>query len=244
MAMQKIDIATTDGVCPSYVFAPPGDGAGKRGVLCFMDGLGIRPAMLEVGERIAALGYWVLLPDLFYRAGAYEPMDPVKVFGDPEQRKRLFEKFFPHASAAKIMSDTPAFLAALARYAPGPVGTTGYCMGGRMSFCAAGHFGAQIAVSAAFHPSGLATEAADSPHLLAPQIAARVYVGGASDDAGFDPAQQQRLVAALTAANVRHALEVYPAKHGWVFRDTPVFDEACRERHYATLQALFAEALG
>ena len=86
--MNKIDIETRDGVCPSYVFEPR-DGGPWPAVLVFMDGVGIRPAMLEMGERIAAEGYLVLLPDLFYRAGPYEPMDPHAVFADPEKRKEL-----------------------------------------------------------------------------------------------------------------------------------------------------------
>src|SRR5579864_8759052 len=107
--MRRVEITTNDGMCPSYAYRPAGSGRWPA-VLVFMDGLGIRPAMLEVGERLATHGYFVLLPDLFYRAGPYEPMDPRIVFGDPEQRKILREKFFAHASQAKIMSDTGAFL--------------------------------------------------------------------------------------------------------------------------------------
>ena len=73
--MTKIDIQTRDGLCPAYVYRPAGKGPWP-GVLVFMDGLAIRPAMLELGERLATYGYFVLLPDLFYRSGPYEPMDP------------------------------------------------------------------------------------------------------------------------------------------------------------------------
>src|SRR5205807_7361614 len=134
-----IEIATKDGVCPSYVFHPTGSGPWP-GVLVFMDGIGIRPAILEVGERLATHGYYVLLPDLFYRAGPYEPMDAKSIFSDPERIKALREKFFAHASAPQIMSDTRAFLdylAAQPNVKPGRIGTTGYCMGGMMSLVAA-----------------------------------------------------------------------------------------------------------
>src|SRR2546427_5157472 len=105
----KITINTRDGACPAYVYRPDGNGLWPA-VLVFMDGLGIRPAMLEIGERLATHGYFVLLPDLFYRAGPYEPMDAKTVFTDPEKRKVLMEKFFAVATTANIMSDTKAFL--------------------------------------------------------------------------------------------------------------------------------------
>src|SRR5579871_5132851 len=111
--MSRVDIETRDGTCPSYVYRPAA-GAPWPAVLVYMDGLAIRPAMLEIGERLATHGYFVLLPDLFYRSGPYEPMDPHKVFSDPEKRKVLVEKFFALATQANIMSDTRSFLEYLA----------------------------------------------------------------------------------------------------------------------------------
>src|SRR6202047_960822 len=106
--MNRIDITTQSGTCPSYVYRPAGRGPWPA-VLVFMDGLGIRPAMLEVGERLATSCYFVLLPDLSYRSGPYEPMDPHAVFTDPEKRKVLMEKFLALATPASIMSDTVAW---------------------------------------------------------------------------------------------------------------------------------------
>ncbi|MGD0675795.1 MAG: dienelactone hydrolase family protein [Polyangiaceae bacterium] len=239
--MSQVEIKTRDGTCPAYVYRPSGSGPWPA-VLVFMDGLGIRPAMLEVGARIATGGYFVLLPDLFYRSGPYEPMDPRSVFSDPEKRKVLMEKFFAHATPPHIMSDTGAFLDYLAAEAdvkPGRVGTTGYCMGGFMSLTAAGTYPDRIAATASYHGGRLATDAPDSPHLLAPKIQSRVYVAGASEDASFTEEMKAKLEGALTQAGVDHAIETYPAKHGWVFRDTPVYDAAAAERHWQTLFALF-----
>jgi carboxymethylenebutenolidase len=238
--MSKIEIKTRDGICPSYVYRPVGSGPWP-GVLVFMDGLGIRPAMLEVGERLATHGYFVLLPDLFYRSGAYEPMDPHTIFTDPEKRKVLMERFFAHATQGNIMSDTGAFLDHLAAQPdvkPGGVGTTGYCMGGLMSLAAAGTYPDRIVAAASYHGGRLATDAPDSPHLLAPKIKGRVYVAGAIEDASFPDEMKARLEEALTKAGVDHAIETYPAKHGWVFRDTPVYDAAASERHWQSLVAL------
>lgn len=246
LAMERIAIQTRDGSCPSYVFRPSTAGPWP-GVLVYMDGIGIRPAMLEVGERIAAHGFFVLLPDLFYRVGPYEPMDPKKIFSNPDSRKVLVEKFFPSATSANVMSDTKAFLdfiAAQPDVKPGLVGTTGYCLGGRMSLIAGGTYPARIAATASYHGGRLATDEPDSPHLLASKMKSRVYIAGAIEDTSFDDAQKARLEDALTKAGVDHRIETYPAKHGWVFRDTPVFDSAQSDRHYETLFALLEAKLG
>ncbi len=243
--MARIEIATKDGTCPSYVYRPAGSGPWPT-VLVFMDGLGIRPAMLEIGERLANHGYFVLLPDLFYRSGAYAPMDPRTVFADPEQRKILMEKFFAQATPANIMADTRAFLDYLAAQPDAKaarIGTTGYCMGGLMSLTAAGTYPDRIAAAASYHGGRLATEAPDSPHRLAPNIKARIYIAGAIDDASFPDDMKERLEKALTDAAVDHRIETYPAKHGWVLRDTPVYDAAAAERHWQTMLALFDETL-
>ena len=243
--MNKIGIRTRDGICPSYVYRPAGSGPWP-GVLVFMDGIGIRPAMLELGERLAGHGYYVLLPDLFYRSGPYEPMNPHTVFSDPAQRKTLMEKFFALATQANIMSDTRAFLdylAAQPEVQAGGVGITGYCMGGLMSLTAAGTYPAEIVAAASYHGSRLATDAPESPHRLAPRIKARVYVAGAIEDQSFPDDMKQKLEQALTDAGVDHRIETYPARHGWVFRDTPVYDADAAERHWQTLLALFEGTL-
>jgi carboxymethylenebutenolidase len=243
--MTQIEIKTRDGICPSYTFRPNGAGPWP-GVLVFMDGIGIRPAMLELGARLATYGYFVLLPDFFYRSGPYEPMNARTVFTDPETRKVLTEKFFALATQANIMSDTRAFLDHLAAerdVKPGGVGTTGYCMGGLMSLTAAGTYPDRILAAASYHGARLATDSPDSPHFLAPKMKARVYVAGAIEDASFPDEMKALLEEALTKAGVDHAIETYPARHGWVLRDTPVHDAAAAERHWQTLVALLDATL-
>ncbi|NVB80979.1 MAG: dienelactone hydrolase family protein [Kofleriaceae bacterium] len=244
MAHDKIEIATDDGTCDAHVFTPSGEGPWP-GVLFYMDGVGIRPALFEIGERLASAGYYVLLPNLFYRAGGeYVAPDPVKLFTDPEVRAHWTKTYFSTATAPNLMRDTRAFLAHLGERAPGKVGTTGYCLGGRMSFLAAATYPDRIAAAAAFHPGGLVTDAPDSPHLLATQIRAKVYVGGATDDAGFTAEQQAQLDRALAEAGVEHEVVTYAAKHGWVPSDTPVHDAAQTERHWTAMLDLFARTLG
>jgi len=243
--MSQIDIETRDGLCPSYVYRPAGSGPWPA-VLVYMDGIGIRPAMLEVGERLATYGYFVLLPDLFYRSGPYAPMNPAEMFSDPEKRKVLMEKYFALATQANIMADTKAFLDYLAAQpdvTPGGIGTTGYCMGGLMSLTAAGTYPEEIVAAASYHGGRLATDDPGSPHLLAPKMNARVYVAGAIEDPSFTDEMKARLEDALTRAGVHHKIETYPAKHGWVFRDTSVYDAAAAERHWQSLTGLFDATL-
>jgi carboxymethylenebutenolidase len=209
-----------------------------------MDGLGVRPALFEMAERLAAGGYFVVLPDLYYRIGIAAP--GVKLFTDPELRAQWSKSVLPTVSIANVMRDMPAFFEYLdgqPAVPEGRYGTTGYCLGGRLSLAAAGHYPDRIAAAASYHGGGLATDAPDSPHLLAPRIKARVYVAGAIEDPGFDDAQKQRLEDALTAAHVEHTVETYPARHGWVPSDTPVHDPIQAERHWETLFDLLDRTL-
>ncbi|HEY5711980.1 MAG TPA: dienelactone hydrolase family protein [Allosphingosinicella sp.] len=243
--MEKIEIHTRDGICPAWVHRPSGAGPWPA-VLMFMDGPGIRPAVQEMAARLAGGGFFVLLPDLFYRSGAYAPVDPRTLFADPALLAAHREKYFAPAPAAKIMSDTAAFLEYLAAapgVRPGPVGITGYCMGGRLALVAAGTFPDRIAVAASFHGGGLATDAPDSPHLLAPRMKAKIFVAGAIEDANFTDAMKARLEAALTGAGVDHKVETWPARHGWVPRDTPAYDPAEAEHHWCTLVPLMDRVL-
>lgn len=243
--MSRIEIQTPDGLCPSYLYRPTGAGPWPA-VLVFMDGLGIRPAMLHIGERLATHGYFALLPDLYYRAGPYPPMNPKAVLSDAGMRNALKDKFFAVATSPNIMSDTRAFLDYLTAQRDVKregVGITGYCMGGRLALIAAGTYPETIVAAASYHGGRLANEDSDSPHLLAPRMKARVYVGGAIEDPSFPGDMQQRLEKALTDAGVDHEIETYPARHGWVFSDFPVYDATASERHWQTMLALFAAKL-
>src|SRR5438132_9055667 len=105
------------------------------------------------------------------------------------------------------MRDTRAFLATLdgdRRVRPAKIGTAGYCMGGRFSLSAAGRFPDRIAAAASYHGGNLANDAPDSPHLLAANMKARIYVAGATGDASFPEEQKARLGQALAAAGVEH----------------------------------------
>ena len=236
MTATHIEIETRDGICPATFY---GD-AGAPGVLVYIDGIGMRPSMHAIAKRIAAQGYRVLLPDLFYRLGAYTAPEPKAFFSDPTVRSAWFANMKEVASPEKVMSDTAAFLDKL----KGPVAVTGYCMGGRMAYIAAATYADRIAAAAAYHPGGLVTDAADSPHLLAAKIRGKIYLGRAVEDAGFTDEHQRALEKALSDAGVDHVIEQYPARHGWVPDDTPVHDAKACARHDETLFALLKDTLG
>jgi carboxymethylenebutenolidase len=242
---ETLHVRTDDGVCPTHVFTPA-NGTDLPAIIMFMDAYGIRPAMFELADTLANAGYCVALPDLFYRSG-WTAKDAERLFEIPEKRAHFMNVILPTMSAEKIMSDMPAWMSAL-RDRPDVrdcgIGTTGYCLGGRLSLTAAGTFPDDVAAAASYHGGGLATDAPDSPHKLAPRIKARVYVAGAIEDRSFDDAQKQRLEDALTAAHVRHKIETYNARHGWVPSDTPVHDEAATQKHWRTTFELFAETFG
>ena len=243
MPTESVSIPTRDGTCPARLFRPDGTGPWP-GVLLYMDGIGIRPAIHEIGEQLATHGYVVLVPDLYYRSGPYAPMNAKTVFSNPEERKVLGEKFMSAATVPNVMHDTRYYLDYLESRPDvrrGGVATTGYCMGGLMSLSAAGHYPDRIVAAASYHGGRLASDAPESPHRLAPKIRARVYVAGAIEDPSFPDDMKARLDAALTAAGVRHTIETYPAKHGFVPRDTLAADDAARARHWNTLTHLLSE---
>jgi carboxymethylenebutenolidase len=243
LSHETIQIRTEDGVCPTHVFLPTGRDRAPA-VIVFMDAFGIRPAMFEIAERLASGGafggYYVILPDLYYRSG-WTARDAEGLFSIPEKRDYWSRNIQPTVSAANIMRDMPAWIRH-SQEAPGAeagkIGTTGYCLGGRLSITAAGTFPDYVAAAASYHGGGLATDAPDSPHLLAPAMKARVYVAGAIEDRGFDDVQKQRLEDALTEAHVDHIVETYNARHGWVPSDTQAHDPEAAEKHWRTLFAL------
>ena len=241
MSRTEISLPTPDGDARAFTFAPPGAGPWP-GVIFIMDAPAIRPALFDMCERIAAHGYFVLLPDMFWRAGAYPPIDIAAVFKDEAARRTTLGPLMASTDPDKAMRDIGACLAYLAakpQVKDDRVGITGYCMGGGLALRAAGLFPDRVAAAAAFHGGRLATDAPDSPHLLAPKIKAKILVAGADEDAGFPREQADRLKAALDAAGVDNEVTIYEgARHGYAPADMPVYDRDASERHFRDLFAL------
>ncbi|WP_405876166.1 MULTISPECIES: dienelactone hydrolase family protein [unclassified Streptomyces] len=235
-----VDVTTEDGVADAYLVHPD-DGLPHPGVLLYQDAFGLRPHLRAMADRLAAHGYTVLVPNVFYRHGR-TPVFDLPEFIDPSARPEIFEKVGPvmmSLTPELAMRDAGAYLQWLADsplVADGPVGLTGYCMGARLALFTAGTYPDRVAAAAGFHGGRLATEAADSPHLVAEKVTAELYFGHADEDASLPPEQQQLLEETLTAAGVRHRCEVYPgAHHGYTQADTAAYDKEGDERHWAAL---------
>ena len=244
--MQEIALPTPDGDARAYTFKPSGQGPWPA-VVIFMDAPAIRPALWEMGERLASNGYFALLPDLFWRAGPYAPINVKEVFADEAKRREAFGKLMGSTNPEKQLIDAKAaldYLAAQPDVKPGPVGVTGYCMGAGVVMRAAAAFPDRIAAAAGFHGGRLATDAPDSPHLGAPKIKAKVLVAGADEDAGFPPEQADKLRDALTTAGVDNEVTIYAgARHGYTMPDLPVYHPQAAERHWTEMLALFDATL-
>jgi carboxymethylenebutenolidase len=246
VARQDVSISTEDGECRTSVFTPDHGAGPWPAAIFFMDGLGIRPVLFDMAQRLADAGYVVLLPDLFYRAGPYEPLDVKEVFASGDVRKFL-APFLGSTDNRRAAQDTRAFLDYLDSRddVAGPkVGTFGYCMGGAISLTAAATYPDRIAAAASFHGGSLASDSELSPHLLVDQIQGRVYVAAADNDGSYPPDMAARLIEALMVAGVEHRHDLYVgAAHGWTMSDAPVYDADAAERHWTELTQLFAETL-
>lgn len=238
-------ITTPDGICPVTLCTPDGPGPWP-GIVMYPDAGGVRTALREMAARLAALGYVVLLPDVYYRSGQWAPFTMREVFDNETERNRLFSMM--RAITPEVMeTDARAFfdyLESRPEVRGERFGTTGYCMGGRTSLIVAGRVPERVAAAMSFHGGGLAAGDPGSPHLLANKIQAAVYVGGAANDASYTAEDEQRLEQALTDAGVEHILEWYPAEHGFAVTDNGPYDEASAEKHWRAMRDFFGAHLG
>jgi len=241
-----VRIPAPDGHSPGTLHVPDGDGPWP-GVLAFPDAGGARETFGQMGDQMAGLGYVVLVPDIYYRAGDWAPFDVATLFTDPRERARMSGLVSPLTNDA-IIADAGAyadFLLGRPEVTGSAIGTTGYCLGGRMSLVAAGGLGRAIAAAASFHGGRLAVAGdPSSPHLAADRITATVYVAGATDDGSFTTEQAGLLEDALTGAGVEHTIEFYPARHGFAVPDNPTYDAGAEARHWDALGRLYRDHLG
>jgi carboxymethylenebutenolidase len=246
--LTTVNVPTPDGTADARLAFP--DGAGPHpGVLFFMDAFGVRPRLEEMAQQIADAGYVVLLPNLVYRSGRA----PVVDFADlsqPENREKMFAALRPIMSGLTTelaLRDIEAYvdyLTAQPSVAAGPIGTTGYCMGGALSLRAAAQLPDRVAAAASFHGGRLATDAADSPHRLADRISAELYLAHADSDHSMPAEQIELLEHSLDAAGVTYRSEVYRgAVHGFTMADTAAYDESATERHWTALLELLDRQL-
>src|SRR5712671_503280 len=214
-----VTIKTPDGTCDA-AFIHPATGS-HPGVLIWADAFGLRPSMREIGKRIAAEGYSVLVPNPFYRVAKAPVFDNPSSFNfqnpaDMAKLQPLMASINARFAAEKDAVALVAFLDAQKEVNKAKkIGTQGYCMGGPLVVRTAAALPDRIGAGASFHGGGLVTDQPTSPHLLAPKMKARLYIGVASNDDARQPDAKDKLREAFAAARVPAEIEVYQGQHGW-----------------------------
>jgi len=247
-----VEIKTPDGTCDA-AFSHPTTGT-HAAVIIWPDAFGLRPAIREMGKRLAGEGYAVLTVNPYYRVGKGTLLD-TKTFNFQTDRAKLGPLMGSITADGAAEKDAAAFVAWLDTQrqvnASKKIGTQGYCMGGPLVMRTSAAAANRIGAGASFHGGGLVTKEANSPHLLVPRIKAKMYFGVASNDDMSQPTAKDTLRAAFEAAMNPAKIEVYAnALHGWCMSDMPVaagappiYNQADAERAWGELLALYKAAL-
>ena len=239
MIDQQIEIKTQDGSVTTFITHPERGGPHPV-ILFYMDAPGIREELRDMARRLATSGYYVMLPNMYYRSGVMElgPLSP-----DPEspQRKRMFQ-LMGSLNIAMVMADTRALLAyadAQSAAATGIVGSLGYCMSGRYAINAATHFPGRVRAAASIYGTQLATDQPDSPHLAGQKTKAELYFACAETDIYAPMEIIDKVRQSMQADGANAEVEIYPGTHhGFAFPKRPVYDRDAAERHWERLLAL------
>ncbi len=247
MPTRTLRIPTPDGQADAIAALPAGSGR-HPGVLLYTDAFGVRPVLEDMARELAEHGYYVLVPNLYYRRGPAPVVELPPHIGE-EVRPGIIGELMPlvqELTTERVLRDAGAylgFLTAQPEVDAGPVAVTGYCVGAALAMRTATAHPGRVAAVAGFHPGFLVTDAPDSPHSRIPDLAAEVHIGLAEGD--LTPEAHGRLDKALDAAGVRYSTEVYSgAVHGFTMSDTDAFDLAAFQRHWDRLLALLDRTLG
>ncbi|MGV9248233.1 dienelactone hydrolase family protein [Streptomyces sp. NPDC003710] len=247
MPTKMLQIPTTDGQADAFA-AFPERGERHPGVLMYSDAFGVRPVLREMARELAEHGYYVLVPNLYYRHGPAPVVELPEYIGE-EIRPSVVAQLMPllqaHTTTERVLRDADAylrFLAAQPEVSAGPVAVTGYCIGTLLALRTAAAHPDQVAAVAGFHPGFVVTDAPDSPHRLLPKLTAEVHLGLAEGD--LSPEVISELNQALDAAGLGHTCEIYPGTvHGFTMADTEAFSPSGLQRHWDRLLPLLHGAL-
>lgn len=244
MIEQTLDIATRDGKTTTFI-AHPERGGPHPVILFFMDAPAIREELRDMARRIATVGYYVMLPNLYYRRGVLELADLPRLT-EADARARMFD-LMGSINIPLVMSDADSLLDFASRdpaASPGPAGAIGYCMSGQYAINAAARHPERIACAASLYGVQLVTDKPDSPHLAAQKAKAELYFACAEHDTYAPLEMVEALDASLKAAGVNAEVEIYKdAHHGFAFPQRAVYDKPSAERHWERLFALFKRNL-
>ena len=245
MIEQTLDIATKDGAMETFVVHP------ERGahppVLMLMDAPGIRQELYDMARRLASVGFYVMLPNLYYRAGRDTKYGPdVLTKGSAEQARMRAVR--TKMTIPPVMDDIAAMFAHIDTQPaakPGPVGTHGYCMSGPYSLAAAARYPDRIAAAASFYGTWLVSENEESPHLNLGKAKGELYIACAEHDELAPLPMVAELRSLFDASKNPGELEIYPeVHHGYAFPQRWCYDQPAAERHWERLIALYRRRLG
>lgn len=246
MPTKTLTLPTADGRADAFA-AFPDDGERHPGVLLYTDAFGVRPELEARARELAGHGYYVLVPNIYYRHGPAPVTELPEHIGAAE-RPAIFAELMPliHAHATdRVLRDADAylgFLAAQPETGSGPVGVIGYCFGAALAMRTAAAHPGQVAAVAGFHPGFLVTDAPDSPHRLLSELTAQVHIGLAEGD--MSPEDIGKFNKELDAAGVSYTTELYPdTVHGFTMSDTDAFNPAALQRHFDRLLPLLHDNL-
>jgi carboxymethylenebutenolidase len=248
-----VQIKTPDGMCDA-AFIHPASGS-HPGVLIWPDAFGLRPSMREIGKRIAAQGYSVLVPNPFYRVGKAPMFEDASKVDFAKERAKINPLMASVTADGAAEKDAIAYIAFLDAQKQvnksKKIGTQGYCMGGALVVRTAATVPDRVGAGASFHGGGLVTDKPNSPHLLAPKIKAKMYFGIAANDDMTQPDAKVKLKEAFEAAHNPAEIEVYKESlHGWCVPDMPagqngmpIYNKPDAERAWGKLEGLYKSAL-
>lgn len=246
MLIKALEIPTTDGQADAVAACPDG-GERHPGVLLYTDAFGVRPVLKEMARELAEHGYYVLVPNLYYRHGPAPVIELPEHIGEevrPEVIAQLMPLLEEHTTERVLRDadDYVRFLTDQPEVSTGPVAVLGYCVGAALAMRTATAHPDQVAAVAGFHPGFLVTDAPDSPHRLVPQLTAQVHLGLAEND--LTPEAISELNRALDAAGVDYSTEIYPGTvHGFTMSDTDAFSPSALQRHWDHLLPLLDRTL-
>lgn len=245
MIEQSIELPTASGKMPTFCCRPERGGPFPP-VLFLMDAPGVRDELKDMVRRLASVGYYVLLPNLYYRAGndTYYGPDVLTQGSDDHKRMRAVRTKMTIPPVMEDVADMIAFLDGDAHARDGAVGCHGYCMSGPYALAAAARYPERIAAAASFYGTWLVSDAQESPHLSFAKMRAEIYIGCAEHDDLAPMPMVDELRTAFLASKVDGELEIYPnVHHGFAFPLRWCYDQAAAERHWERLHALYARGL-
>ncbi|HWB49480.1 MAG TPA: dienelactone hydrolase family protein [Stellaceae bacterium] len=252
MHERVVPVPTPAGRMETFISHPEQDGPFPA-IVMYMDFWGVREELFDIARRVATVGYYCMVPDLYYRQGRVRNEwrnDKNQMISmhllDPE-RQRLARIPLEKLSNAMVVEDTGALLEFIDRgepVRPGGMGSFGYCMGGRHVLCVAGAYPERFIANASLHGTALVSEREDSPHRLVDRFRGELYCGFAEHDPHAPPDMIRELGGLLAGRAVKYHHEIHPgAEHGYALPNRDIHDKRAANRDWELIFAMFRRQL-